>query len=168
MSADTRIAELEKKLERKERDWQAMIRITHDFFHCWREAVEEKLGKQEANEVQLRFWELVGIGTGKMYLERGGAPDDVTKVAFTMLRASEVMGETARMETTPDASLLVHEACPWMDSFRERGAANECQAGCDRWFQATVQAISPNLQVVTEAALPAGNATCTRRFTVKG
>lgn len=168
MSAETKVAELEKKLERMQRDWQSMVRITHDFFHCWRQAVEEKLSKEEADKVQLRFWELVGIGTGKMYLERGGNPDDVAKVAYTMLRASEVMGETARMETTPDASLVVHDACPWMDSFRERGAPNECQPGCDKWFQATVQTISPNLRVVTEAALPAGDATCTRRFSAKG
>jgi hypothetical protein len=161
------VAELEKKLARMERDWQSMIRITHDFFHSWREAVEERLGKQAADEVQMRFWEIVGVGTGKLYLERGGNPEDPEQIAYTMLRASQVMGETAHTAREGDASLLVHEACPWLDSFRERGAAGQCQAGCDNWFQATVRTISPRLQVVTESALPAGDATCTRRFSRK-
>lgn len=161
------VAELEKQLERMERNWRSMIRITHDFFHCWRRAVEEKLGKEAADEVQMRFWELVGVGTGNMYLERGGGPEDLEQLAFTMLRASQVMGETARAAQDGGDTLLVHDACPWMDSFRDYGAENACQPGCDAWFQATMRTISPKVSVVTESALPAGDATCTRRFSRK-
>lgn len=168
MNAETRTtAVLEKQLARKERDWESMIRINHDFFHCWRRAAEEKLSAQDANDVLMRFWEMVGEGTGQMYLARGGKPDDLEQLAFTMMRASHVMGESAHMAVEEDSSVLVHTACPWMDSFSETGAENGCQAGCDHWFQTTVRTISPNVQVVTESALPAGDATCTRRFSIK-
>lgn len=168
MNADTRtVADLEKQLARKERDWESMIRINHDFFHCWRRAAEEKLSPQDAEALVMRFWELVGIGTGEMYLARGGKPEDLQQLAFTMMRASHVMGETAHMEMEDNASVLVHTACPWMDSFRETGAANQCQAGCDHWFQTTIATISPKVRVVTESALPAGDKTCTRRFSLK-
>jgi hypothetical protein len=167
MNTETRTApELEKQLARKERDWESMIRINHDFFHCWRRAAEEKLSAQDANEVLMRFWELVGVGTGEMYKARGGKPEDLEQLAFTMMRASHVMGESAHMSMEKDASVLVHTACPWMESFRDTGAANQCQAGCDHWFQTTVRTISPNVKVVTESALPAGDATCTRRFSL--
>lgn len=167
MNADTRtVVDLEKQLARKERDWESMIRINHDFFHCWRRAAEEKLDPAAAHDVLMRFWELVGIGTGQMYLERGGKPDNLEQIAFTMMRASHVMGESAHMALEGDASVLVHTACPWMDSFRDTGAPNQCQAGCDHWFQTTLRTISPNLRVTTESALPAGDTTCTRRFSL--
>lgn len=168
MNAETKTAaELEKQLARKERDWESVNRINHDFFHCWRRAVAEKFSPQEANDVLMRFWELVGESTGKTYLQRGGKPEDLEQIAFTMMRASHVMGETAHMALEADASVLVHTACPWMDSFRDTGAANQCQAGCDHWFQTTIKTISPNVRVVTESALPAGDATCTRRFSLE-
>lgn len=168
MNAKTRtVEELEKLLTRKERDWESMLNINHDFFHCWRRAAEEKLSAKDANNLVMRFWELVGTSTGEMYLQRGGKPEDVEKLAFTMMRASHVMGETAHMSLEGDTSVLVHTACPWMDSFRDTGAPNQCQAGCDHWFQTTIQTISSNLRVVTESALPAGDSTCTRRFSVK-
>lgn len=168
MNAETRtLTVLEKQLARKERDWESMIRINHDFFHSWRRAAEDKLSAKDANDLLMHFWDLVGAGTGNMYLERGGKPEDLEQLAFTMMRASHVMGESAHMAIEGDTSVLVHTACPWMDSFRDTGAANQCQAGCDRWFQTTIQTISPNVRVVTEAALPAGDATCTRRFSRK-
>jgi hypothetical protein len=169
MSTDTNtrtIADLEKQLARKERDWESMIRINHDFFHCWRRAAEEKLSPQDANDLVMRFWELVGVGTGEMYLARGGKPENLEQIAFTMMRASHVMGETAHMSMEGDASVLVHTACPWTDSFRDSGAPNQCQAGCDHWFQVTAKTISPKLRVTTESALPAGASSCTRRFTL--
>jgi hypothetical protein len=158
--------DLEKQLARKERDWQSMIRITHDFFHAWRKAVKDKGGEAAAMDMELAFWENVGVGTGEMYLKRGGAPEDIEKIAFTMQRASDVMGETAHMEKDGDAVLVVHTACPWMDSFRAAGLPNRCGEGCDRWFQVTAKTISPKVRVVTESQLPQGGATCTRRFTL--
>ena len=159
------IAAVEKQLARKTRDWESMIRITHDFFHSWRKSVADTVGEQAASAMELRFWENVGVGTGKMYLQRGGKPDDHEQIAYTMLRASEVMGETAQMEKDGGSTLLVHTACPWMDSYRANGIANQCGAGCDHWFQVTAKTISPKLKVVTESQLPKGDASCTRRFT---
>lgn len=164
MSDKARIAELEKQLARKTRDWESMIRITHDFFHGWRKSVADRHGEQAAQEMEFAFWERIGVGTGEMYLARGGKPEDHEQIAFTMLRASEVMGETAQMKKDGNATLLVHTACPWIDSYRANGIANQCGAGCDHWFQITVKTISPKLQVVTESQLPKGDASCTRRF----
>ena len=64
--------------------------------------------------------------------------------------------------------LVVHTACPWMDSFRAAGLPNQCGEGCDRWFQVAAQTISPKVRVVTESQLPRGGDTCTRRFTLIG
>jgi hypothetical protein len=159
-------ADLEKALGRKERDWQSMIRITHDFFHAWRKSVQDRQGEAAAKEMELAFWENVGVGTGQMYLKRGGKPEDLGQIAYTMQRASDVMGETAHMKKDGADVLVVHTACPWLDSFRVAGLANQCGEGCDRWFQVTVKTISPKVRVVTESQLPQGGATCTRRFTL--
>ena len=43
---------------------------------------------------------------------------------------------------------------------------NQRQASCDHWFQPTAKTISPKIRVVTESALPAGDASCTRRFSL--
>jgi hypothetical protein len=158
--------DLQQALTRKERDWQSMIRITHDFFHAWRKSVREQLGEAGAMKMELAFWENIGVGTGKMYLERGGKPDDLERIAFTLQRASDVMGETAHMEKDGKDVLVVHTACPWMESFRAAGLPNRCGEGCDRWFQVTAQTISPKVRMVTESLLPKGGATCTRRFTL--
>jgi hypothetical protein len=149
-----------------ERDWQSMIRITHDFFHAWRKSVADSHGEPAAKDMEMRFWENIGLGTGRMYLARGGTPDDPGQIAFTMKRASDIMGETAHIAQDGDATLLVHTACPWIDSYRAAGLPNQCGAGCDHWFQTTVKTISPNLKVITESQLPRGDASCTRRFSV--
>ena len=101
-----------------------------------------------------------------MFLDRGGKPDELEKLVRSLVRASEVMGEEAHLTREGDDVLLVHTACPWMDSFRATGAANQCQASCDHWFQTTAKTISPKIRVVTESALPAGDASCTRRFSL--
>jgi len=159
-------AGLEKALARKERDWQSMIRITHDFFHAWRKSVKDKGGEAAAMEMELAFWENVGVGTGQMYLKRGGKPEDLEQIAFTMQRASDVMGETAHTKKDGQDVLVVHTACPWLDSFRAAGLPNRCGEGCDHWFQVTANTISPKVRVATESQLPKGDATCTRRFTL--
>lgn len=166
MSEDTQA--LAKRAERAERDWKSMIRITHDFFHGWRRAVEERYGAEAAKELELRFYETIGEGTGRMFLERGGQPGDLERLVFSLTRASEVMGETASLQREGADVLLVHTACPWMDSFRATGAPNQCQASCDRWFQTTARTVSPKIRVITESALPAGDASCTRRFSLAG
>lgn len=167
MSDKTRVAAVEKQLTRKTRDWETMIRIAHDFFHGWRKSVSAKHGEQAAKDMELAFWERIGVSTGERYLARGGKPDDYEQVAYTLLRASEVMGETAQMKKDGDATLLVHTACPWMDSYRANGIPNQCGAGCDHWFQTTVKTISPRLRVVAESRMPDGGKSCTRRFTLK-
>lgn len=157
-------ADAVKKLEN---DWRSMIFIAHDFFHRWRQVVEEKYGKEKAVALVDRFWELVGQGTGESYLERGRDSGNLELIVKAMVRASQVMGETARMVPEGEDYLLIHEACPWTDSYRDYGAPGQCQAGCDRWFQTAVTAISPNFSVYTESCLAAGDSTCTRRYAKK-
>lgn len=156
--------DLAKRLNRTERDWQSMQRICHDFFHGWRRVVADHYGEAAARQLEVEFYGRIGLGTGAMYLQRGGSPDDLEKVVSTLVRASEVMGETAHLERDGDDVLLVHTACPWQDSFRASGIVDQCQAGCDNWFGTTAASISPRIKVVTESALPAGDRSCTRRF----
>lgn len=148
-----------------ERNWKSMIQISHDFFHRWRQAVEEAMGPQEAGKLVQRFWELVGQGTAEAYLRKKRDPDNIEEVVQAFARASKVMGETVRVEKDGDAVLLIHDACPWIDSYRDYGSPGQCQPGCDRWFGAAVEGISPRLRVETTACLAAGDQTCTRRFT---
>jgi hypothetical protein len=148
------------------RNMKGMLFISHDFFHRWRQTVEESVGPQEAKKLVNRFWELVAKGSAQDYLSKNKDPHDVEGVVQSLARASDVMGETVRVEKDGAAVLLVHDACPWIHSFREYGAPGQCQAGCDRWFGATAESISPRLKVETASCLAAGDNTCTRRFTL--
>lgn len=159
--------ESSKALTKLEKDWRSMILISHDMFHCWRQVVEEKLGPEGASELIDRFWELVGQGTGKAYLKRGRDTGDLEQIVGAMVRVSLTMGEKARMAQDGDDVLLIHEACPWIDSFRNYGAEGQCQAGCDRWFTKSIETISPELAVKTESCLAAGDSSCTRRYSKK-
>ena len=154
----------EEAYKRLEKDWRSMIFIAHDFFHRWRQVVEEKYGVEEAEGLITRFWELVGEGTGESYLKRGRDTENLQQVVKAMLRASEVMGEQVRMAVDGNDYLLIHDACPWIDSFKDYEAPGQCQAGCDRWFGTVVHTISPHFEVKTENCLAASDITCTRRF----
>ena len=141
-----------------------MIFIVHDFFHSWRKTVEEKFGPEVASDLVLRFWELVGQGTGDSYLKRRRDPGDIEQIVKAMVRASQVMGESAVMVRDGEDYLLVHEACPWIDSFKNYGAPGQCQPGCDRWFESAVVTIPADISVTTESCLAAGDQTCRRRY----
>ena len=65
-----------KKLARAERDWQSMQRICHDFFHGWRRTVQDRYGVEVAKELEMSFYQRIGEGTGKMFLDRGGKPGE--------------------------------------------------------------------------------------------
>ncbi|MBN8477095.1 L-2-amino-thiazoline-4-carboxylic acid hydrolase [Sulfuritalea sp.] len=162
--SDAKNVDLSKRLARAERDWESMQRICHDFFHGWRQTVMDRFGPDVAKELELSFYGRIGEGTARTFLERGGTPDDLAKLVRSLVRASEVMGEAAHLVIEEKDVLLVHAACPWMDSFRATDAPNQCQASCDHWFQSTAKSISPRIKVLTESALPAGGASCTRRF----
>ncbi|MDT3698674.1 MAG: L-2-amino-thiazoline-4-carboxylic acid hydrolase [Thermincola sp.] len=158
---------VDKTSIRQEKEWRSMIVISHDIFHCWRQVVEEKLGPKEAVELVDRFWERVGEGTGKAYLNRGRDTGDLEQIVGAMVRVSQTMGEKARMIKEGNDYLLIHDACPWIDSFRDYGAADQCQAGCDRWFVKSTETISPQFTVMTESCLAAGDKNCTRRYSKK-
>lgn len=147
-----------------ERDWKTMIKISHDFFHCWRKAVLEKYGEKEAEQLVLRFWELVGDNTAKSYLKAKIDTNDPKKVALAAARSSQIMGENVHVEEKGEAYLLVHDDCPWIGSYRAAGAPGKCQPGCDRWFEATVSALSPNLGLENQSSLANGAEKCVRRF----
>ncbi|GAB6171125.1 hypothetical protein JCM15765_06030 [Paradesulfitobacterium aromaticivorans] len=158
----------EEAYKRLEKDWRSMIFIAHDFFHRWRQVVEEKYGVEAAEGLITRFWELVGEGTGESYLKRGRDTENLEQVVRAMLRASEVMGEQVRMAVDGDDYLLIHDACPWIDSFKDYGAPGQCQSGCDHWFGTALKVISPNLRVLTESCLAAGDNACVRRYSKHG
>ena len=155
----------QKKLEK---DWRAMIAISHDFFHSWRQVVEEKFGTEEAAELINRFWERVGEGSGQAYLKRGFDTENIEQFVSSMVRVSLIMGESARIAQDGKDYLLIHDACPWVDTFRNYGAAGQCQAGCDAWFIKALEIVSPEFTVTTESSLGAGDKNCTRRYSRKG
>lgn len=161
------LEEIDKTIGKLEKEWRSMIVISHDIFHCWRQVVEERLGSEAASELVNRFWELVGQGTGKAYLKRGRDTGDLEQIVGAMVRVSKTMGEKARMAQDGDDYLLIHDTCPWIDSFRDYGAEGQCQAGCDRWFVKSIETISPELTVKTESCLAAGDSNCTRRYSKK-
>lgn len=153
-----------KKLER---DWRSMIFISHDFFHRWRMVVEERLGEEETTALIERFWEVVGEGTAESYLKRGKDVTDLEQIVNYFVRASLVMGESARAVKEGNDVLLIHDACPWIDSFRDYGAPGKCQAGCDKWFESALRKITSDFSVQTEGCLAAGDSGCIRRYSKK-
>lgn len=152
------------RLQKLEREWKTMVKIAHDFFHNWRQAVCEKYGDQDLEELTLRFWELVGKNTAAQYARAGIDGCDVERIARAAGRSSEIMGETVRVEPDGEAWLLLHDACPWIDSYRKAGFEGKCGPGCQRWFEATVKGLSPDLAVDTLACLAEGDKQCVRRF----
>ncbi|MFZ5649938.1 MAG: L-2-amino-thiazoline-4-carboxylic acid hydrolase [Bacillota bacterium] len=152
------------RLQKLEREWKTMILIAHDFFHNWRQAVCERYGEQAMEELTLRFWELVGKNTAAQYARAGIDGNDMGRLALAAARSSEIMGETVRTGPDGEAWLLLHDACPWIDSFRKAGFGGKCGPGCNRWFEATVEGLSPELAVDTLACLANGDKQCVRRF----
>lgn len=158
--------ELKRALRSKEKEWEAMVRIAHDFFLNWRRAVAELHGERAARAAELRAWERVAEGTASAHRARGAAPQDIEALAASIARVSGVMRETAHVERDGADRLVVHTACPWPASYRAYGAGATCQAGCDHWFRESARGVSPAIRVVTESAIPAGDAVCTRRFSI--
>lgn len=156
--------EVSSDAKKLQRDWRSMISISHDFFHRWRQVVEEKYGLEESMNLADRFWELVGDSTADSYLKRGKDTNDLEQIVDAFVKASLVMGESARMARNGDDFLLIHDACPWVDSFINYGAPGQCTAGCDSWFKRALKKISGDYSVRTECYIPAGGSTCTRRF----
>lgn len=154
-------------IKKLERDWRSMIFISHDFFHRWRMVLEEKFGAEETVALVDRFWELVGEGTAESYLKRGRDTADLEQIVNAFVRASLVMGESARSVIDGNDVLLIHDVCPWIDSYKDYGAPGQCQAGCDKWFETALKTISGNFTVRTDSCLAAGESTCTRRYSRK-
>lgn len=150
--------------KRMEQNWRSMIFISHDFFHRWRMVLAEKFGAQETAVLVERFWEAVGQGTGESYLKRGKDPQDLEQMVKFFVRASLVMGEKARWVKRGNDVLLIHDACPWIDSFKDFGAPGQCQAGCDKWFETALKTVSEDFSVQTESCMAVGDGNCTRRF----
>lgn len=155
----------DEKLARLERDWKTMILIAHDFFHAWRRVVAEKYGEAEMEELTEKFWELVGRNTANQYRTKGKIDaGSVEQIVRAVARSSEIMGETVRVEREGEAWLLIHEACPWIETYRRAGYPGRCQRGCDRWFSTTVAELTPEVVVETTSCLAAGDGRCVRRF----
>lgn len=149
------------------RDWRIMVFISHDFFHHWRKVIEDKLGFDESMKLAESFWKSIGENTADRYLEQGKDPNDLEQIVGNFLKASLVMGEDARLVKDGDDFLLIHDACPWVDSFKNYGTPGQCPAGCDKWFEGAIGKMSGDFSVKTECWIPAGGTTCTRRFSRK-
>jgi hypothetical protein len=154
-------------IKKLERNWRSMIVISHDFFHRWRMVLEEKFGAEETAVLVERFWESVGEGTAESYLKRGRNTEDLEQIVNAFVRASLVMGESARSTKDGNDVLLIHDACPWIGSFKDYGAPGQCQAGCDKWFRTALETISSDFTVQTDSCLAAGESSCTRRYSRK-
>ncbi|MEW6424064.1 MAG: L-2-amino-thiazoline-4-carboxylic acid hydrolase [Bacillota bacterium] len=156
---------VDPQVETLTRSLRTLIWIAHDFFHCWRRAVQEKYGEEAAAGLTERFWQLVGRRTGELYLTKGGvSPGDIGAIVRAIARSSEIMGETVRVEQDGSDWLLIHDDCPWVASYREYGAPGQCVPGCHVWFAATLAAAAPEYTVTTESSLAKGDAACIRRF----
>lgn len=156
------------QIKELERSWKAMIMIAHDFFHRWRLVVEKAYGPEAARQLTNQFWDDVGRGTAEAYLAKDRTGNDLEAVVKAFARASEVMGEKVRVDVINGNPALIHEGCPWIDSFRNYGAEGQCQEGCDVWFETAVRSISPGFEVRTESCLANGQNSCVRTFSRKG
>lgn len=164
MEVETMTTQDNQKQQRLERDWKTMVIISHDFFHSWRRAVAEKYGDAEMDQLTIRFWELIGQNTAAQYKKGKINPASAEQLARAVARSSEIMGETVRVEQDGDAWLLIHDSCPWIQSYQQAGYSGKCRTGCDRWFGATVEELSPAIAVETTACLADEDKWCIRRF----
>ena len=154
-------------IKKLERNWRSMIFISHDFFHRWRMVLEEKYGAEETIALVDRFWESVGEGTAESYLKRGRDTEDLEQIVNAFVRASLVMGESAKSVKDGNDVLLIHDECPWIGSYQDYGAPGQCQAGCDKWFGTALMKISSDFSVRTDSCLAEGESSCIRRYSRK-
>jgi len=148
------------------KNWRGMIVVGHDFFHCWRQVLLEEVGGGKTEELVLKFWQKVANVTAQAYMHAGMVEKrDLESLVRVMARSSEIMGEKVHVERDGEDFLLVHEACPWTDSYRKYGGGN-CQPGCDCWFREVAKAVIPGCSVLTEASIPGGDRQCVRRFSL--
>ena len=65
-------------MDESEKYWRTLQNICRDFYFKWREVVEEEFGNEKSRELVAKFWEKVGIGTAKLYIQYGEvSPNDL-------------------------------------------------------------------------------------------
>ncbi len=146
-----------------EKDLKAMWNICRDFYFKWREAVRDEFGEDSAKKLVEKFWEKVGQGTAKLYLEYDVArPGDLKSIARAIQISSQIMGENVEIEECEEGVIVRHTHCPWWDWYKRMNLEDEDQLGCDIWFRTTVRNIDPKADVFTTKSFSKGHDVCER------
>lgn len=151
-----------------EKYWWTLQNICRDFYFKWRAVVEEEFGKEKSRELVAKFWEKVGIGTAKLYIQYGKvSPNDLLSIAKAIKMSSTIMGEDVEVEIKNNIIIIRHISCPWWNWYKKMGLEEEDQYGCDKWFEATVKGINPRAKVETVKSFPKCNNLCERRIVIE-
>ena len=157
-----------------EKRFAILCEITRAQHFAWRAAVQQMCPDLDTEAVVRRMWEIVGRQTGSSYAKHVD-PDEplAPQIAASVAWSSQCMGEAAEVEDGADdhEAFVRHTACPWLDWHKRLGLEDEDQAGCDLWFERSVQkvneALGTKLHFETIESLPEGGSSCLRRFWVE-
>ncbi len=155
----------------------ALCEIVRAQHFAWRDAVRESCPDVDAGLVVRRMWEITGEQTAAAYRRRIDRTKPLAaQIADGIVFSSRCMGEDAHAEAAKaddgrDEAFVRHAACPWPRWHERNGLTAEDRPGCDRWFDATLEALSRDLGATirfeTLESLPEGGASCLRRIWVE-
>lgn len=157
-----------------EKKFATLCEITRAQHFAWREAVQTVCPDVDPKKVVDAMWRVTGRGTARSYLKRVDKDKPLApQIAASIAWSSQSMGEEAAVEGVDgkDEAFVRHRDCPWRHWHVKLGLESEDRAGCDAWFQATVdeinKALGTRLRVETLETLPEGAPSCLRRFWVE-
>jgi hypothetical protein len=157
-----------------EKKFAVLTQITRAQHFAWHEAVRQLCPEIDVAQVTDKMWQVTGHETAKSYLKRLDPSKPLApQVAASIVWSSQCMGEEAALEETPakDEAFVRHADCPWFHWHKRLDLLPEDRAGCDRWFQTTIddinEALGTRLRMETLEALPEGGTCCLRRFWVE-
>jgi hypothetical protein len=141
-----------------EKRFRILCEITRAQHFAWREAVVRMAPKLDATEVVKEMWRVTGEGTGAAYAKH--------------LDPKRPLPQQVEIGKDGGEAFVRHRACPWLGWHEKKGLLKEDRPGCDAWFEGTVATLNRELgcklKVETLKALPDGDDSCLRRFTVEG
>ena len=140
----------------------------------WRRAALALSPDLDPKDLVRQFWTEVAADTAKFYVRNIDPKGDVARqFAELFVGSSQAMDEDCTYTGT-DAKgchTVAHTDCPWFHWHKKLDLLDEDQFGCDLCLEKTAEEVNAtlgtNIRFATEETIPAGGATCRRRFWVE-
>lgn len=132
-----------------EKKWRRLLNICMDYYHTWREVVNEEYGSEKANELEIKWGKKLGEKTAEIYKRVGWVkPDDLSSLAKALVVSMRILNEDCEaIEESKNNVRIVHYHCPEYDEYEKRGILGGCINKCFAWYVTTAKNINPQIKV---------------------